>query len=185
MLFARQKVGLVTKSVGTLTPVALMVLLTRYGDGQLAAETAAPLSDAVATMFPPTGAALPTPAPPTPTPTAVLLRPSPETWVRFPQTEPRSAALDAVQTEDGGFLLVGSTNHTHRDGSAEDVHLMRVDSAGEMLWERNYGGDAFDRGRAIIEAADGAFHILAETKSEGAGDRDVYLIKVDPDGEVL
>jgi Tol biopolymer transport system component len=106
------------------------------------------------------------------------------TWIRRYKQDPRSAAHDAV-LEDDGYLIVGATNYTHQDTAREDVHLMKIDLAGEMLWEKTYGGDKYDRGYAIIPAADGGYVILGETKSLGAGDRDVYLIKIDQDGREL
>ncbi len=106
----------------------------------------------------------------------------PSTWIRTYEGDPISAAFDAVPSGDGGYLLVGATNHTHQDAADEDVHLMKIDAAGEVLWEKTYGGDRFDRGKAILPSADGGFAILAETESSGAGGRDIYLLQVDADG---
>ncbi len=111
--------------------------------------------------------------------------PAPATWVRTYEEAPEAAALGAVQTEDGGYLLVGATNHTHRDTMREDVHVIKTNSAGGMVWEKTYGGEAYDRGYEIIPAADGGFVILGETESFGAGERDVYLIRIDADGNEL
>ncbi len=105
-----------------------------------------------------------------------------DTWIRTYEREPRGTALDAVRTPDGGYLLVGATNYSHQNTSGEDVHVMRTDSSGTMIWERSYGGEDFDRGYAVIAAADGSFVILGETRSFGAGGRDLYLIKVDSEG---
>jgi dipeptidyl aminopeptidase/acylaminoacyl peptidase len=108
-----------------------------------------------------------------------------DTWVRTYEGDPVSAAFDAVPAGDGGYLLVGSTNHTHQNTAAEDIHLIKIDAAGKTVWEKTYGGDLFDRGKAIIPSSDGGFVVLAETKSVGAGDRDVHLLKVDADGQEL
>jgi Tol biopolymer transport system component len=109
----------------------------------------------------------------------------PSTWIRAYEGDPRSVAFDAVPAGDGGYLLVGSTNHTHRDAANEDVHLMKIDVAGQILWQKTYGGDRFDRGKAILPSAGRGFIILAETESSGAGDRDIYLLQVDQDGNEL
>jgi Tol biopolymer transport system component len=109
----------------------------------------------------------------------------PRTWIRTYDRDPVAAAQDAVPCGDGGYLLLGSTNYSHRDTAAEDVHLMKIDADGQRLWEKTYGGDRFDRGRAIVPSTDGGFLLLAETESFGAGGRDVYLLQVDEEGREL
>jgi Tol biopolymer transport system component len=108
-----------------------------------------------------------------------------DTWVKVYQQDPRVAAHSALLTGDGGLLLVGSTNYTHNDTAREDIWLCRTDAAGEVLWQRTHGGEAFDRAGAIIPAADGGYVILAETESFGAGGRDIYVLKVDPEGNEI
>jgi Tol biopolymer transport system component len=112
-------------------------------------------------------------------------QPLPSTWIQTYERDPLSTAQDAVPARDGGYLLVGSTNYTHRDAADEDIHLMKIDAAGQMLWEKTYGGDRFDRGTAVLSLATGGFVILAETESSGAGDRDAYLLHVDQDGNEI
>jgi hypothetical protein len=107
------------------------------------------------------------------------------TWVKTYPGDPRWAALDAVQTGDGGYLLVGATNYSHQNSRQEDVYLVRTDAAGEIVWARAHGGDDFDRGNAVVRADDGGFVVLGETRSSGAGDWDMVLLKVDADGNEL
>jgi WD40 repeat protein len=108
-----------------------------------------------------------------------------DTWIRTYEGEPRSTALDALLTPDGGYLLVGATNYSHQNTSREDIHLMKTDASGVMIWERSYGGEDFDRGYDIIPTANGSFVILGETRSFGAGARDLYLIQVDSEGNKI
>jgi Tol biopolymer transport system component len=111
--------------------------------------------------------------------------PSAGTWVRLYEQDPQVAAQGALQTGDNGFLLVGSTNYTHNDTAREDIWLCQTDAAGEVLWQRTYGGDGFDRAQAIIPAGDGGYVILAETESFGAGGRDIYVLQVDEVGNEI
>jgi hypothetical protein len=120
-------------------------------------------------------------------PTQIPVEPTPvsESWVRTYKTIPPSAALGAFQNTDGTFLLVGATNYSHRNNDNEDIHLMKVDPSGEQIWEKTYGGEKFDRGMAVIPADGDATLVLAETSSYGAGEHDIYLLKIDPVGDVL
>ncbi len=106
-------------------------------------------------------------------------------WTRTYEGDPRWAALDALQTGDGGYLLVGSTNYSHNNTRQEDVYLVKTDATGEIVWGRAYGGDAFDRANAVVETDAGSFVVLGETASFGAGDWDIYLLQVDGDGNEL
>ena len=68
----------------------------------------------------------------------------------------REAFCDGVlMAEDGGFFLVGSTNLRFEPVRRGDVFLIRTDAAGEVVWSRTYGGDAYEGGLGIIQAGDG------------------------------
>jgi Tol biopolymer transport system component len=169
---------------------ATMVVLVVLAGCQAAKPTPTAVQEIataiVATATVATAAATSTIAAPPDIPTeTVFPGGSVDTWIRTYEGEPRGTALDALQTPDGGYLLVGATNYSHQNTSREDVHLMKTDPSGVMIWEKSYGGEDFDRGYAIIPATDGSFIILGETRSFGAGSRDLYLIQVDSDGEEM
>jgi len=52
-----------------------------------------------------------------------------------------------------------------------------------MQWEATFGGRGDDEGRAIINTEDGGYAISGQTNSFGAGENDVYLIKLNIEGE--
>ena len=58
-------------------------------------------------------------------------------------------------------------------------------SAPDTAWTRIIGGDNEDYGNCIIETHDGNLVIVGTTNSYGAGDEDVYLIKMTSDGDTL
>ncbi len=110
---------------------------------------------------------------------------APETWVRVYSTDPRSTALHGLATADGGYLLVGATHYSHQNHDSEDIHLMKLDAAGDVLWEQALGGEQYDRGVAVQAAANGGYVVLAETRSFGAGGYDIQLIGIDAEGAEL
>lgn len=80
-------------------------------------------------------------------------------------------------TSDGGYAVLGST-FSYGAGDY-DLYLLRLDSAGDTLWSATYGGPDTDQGFDIQQTADGGFILAGKTRSFGAGDADVYLVKTD------
>ena len=51
-----------------------------------------------------------------------------------------------------------------------------------MIWEQIYGGDRDDGGRAISQTSDGGYIITGYTYSFGTGNSDLWLLKIDSQG---
>ena len=83
-----------------------------------------------------------------------------------------------IQTNDGGYLVVGFTG-------VSNVYLIKTDAAGDTLWTRSYGGTEIDGGISVVQASDGGYVIAGHTESFGSGEADVYLIKTDAAGDTL
>ena len=89
----------------------------------------------------------------------------------------------AVPTSDGGYIGVG---YTYSFGAGDmDVFAVKTDAAGDTLWMRAYGGPSLDCGHSVCETDDGAYVIAGYTMSYGAGREDVYLLKIDTNGDTL
>ncbi len=88
-----------------------------------------------------------------------------------------------LQCQDGGFAVVG---YTYNITDSNQVWLIKVDSNGNELWNRTFGDTiGFQRPAALVECNDGGFGILATTKSFGAGDSDIWLIRTNAFGQQL
>jgi hypothetical protein len=87
------------------------------------------------------------------------------------------------ETQDLGYIVAGETNSF--GVGLVDVYLIKVDSLGDTLWTRTYGGGREDAGRSVQQTQDGGFIVTGETNSFGMGLADVYLIKVDSLGDTL
>lgn len=82
----------------------------------------------------------------------------------------------ALETADGGYVIVGETV-SFGAGDA-DVYLVRTDANGNLEWSQTFGGASGDGGYGLGLADDG-YIITGYTSSSGAGETDLYLIKVD------
>jgi len=88
-----------------------------------------------------------------------------------------------IQTQDEGFLFVGEKHEV--DGGQSDVFVFKTNEKGDLLWNKIYGGPENDLGYAVVETDDQGFVVGGYTESYGEGIRDMYLIKIDREGEVL
>ncbi len=88
------------------------------------------------------------------------------------------------QTTDGGYIIAGgscSFNPTYND----DAYLIKTDSLGDTLWTRTYGGDSNDIAFSVIQLTDSGHLFVGNTYSYGAGEDDLWLVRIDTIGNIL
>ena len=85
-------------------------------------------------------------------------------------------AISIKETKDGGFLICGAKKNNVTED--KNVYVIKTDSAGNEIWAKTFGGDGADWGSAICETKDGSYVIVGHTKSFGAGNFDVWLLKI-------
>ncbi|MFX1286068.1 MAG: hypothetical protein ACFFB5_20660 [Promethearchaeota archaeon] len=85
-------------------------------------------------------------------------------------------ASSVLQTADGGFLIVGDTESY--GAGEEDIWLVKTYSNGTIKWNQTFGGSERDRGKSVIQTADSEFLVVGSTESFGAGDSDIWLLKL-------
>lgn len=88
-----------------------------------------------------------------------------------------------IQLSDGDFILVGSTSSFGNGG--EDLLVSRVSNFGDIEWTRTFGGANDEVGHAALETSDGNILIGGHTRSFGAGELDVIIIKINNAGDEL
>jgi hypothetical protein len=93
---------------------------------------------------------------------------------------PPSAAYSAEECIDGGHIIVGEGSEDLDD----HILLIKIDSSGNMQWERTFGGRVSESGRSVRQTNDGGYIIVGYTTSFGAGYMDVWLIKTEANGNV-
>ncbi|MBK9507351.1 MAG: T9SS type A sorting domain-containing protein [Bacteroidetes bacterium] len=103
-----------------------------------------------------------------------------------------------IETADGGFIMVGSSNSDNGDvanhfGSSErpDVWVVKLNNTGVIEWEKNYGGNSYDYGSSIVQVADGGYIMVNSTSSTGGdilfthGGFEGWLCKINSVGVIL
>ena len=70
--------------------------------------------------------------------------------------------------------------HTYIPAMGWEVWIIKTDSYGLMEWERTFGGGGLEWARCIRQTSDGGYIVLGITTSFGAGDFDIWLLKLYP-----
>jgi len=98
------------------------------------------------------------------------------------------------QTLDGGYIVAGST-YSH-DGQVTANHdgmdywVVKLDAAGNILWQKTYGGSANDFLYALQITNDGGYIAAGSTGSSDGdlngnnGARDYWIVKLNPSGTI-
>ncbi|HVA99076.1 MAG TPA: T9SS type A sorting domain-containing protein [Bacteroidia bacterium] len=86
------------------------------------------------------------------------------------------------QTFDGGYIVTGATSSI--GNGSTDVYLFKLDSLGNVKWQKTYGSTNVDMGFSVHQTQDSGFIIAGYTNSFGAGGYDFYLIKTDSIGNL-
>jgi len=87
-----------------------------------------------------------------------------------------------IQTSDGGYAITGFTKSFGAGGA--DVYVVKLDAKGNLQWTKTIGGPNREEGSSLIQTSDGGYAIAGETKSFGAGGGDVYVVKLDANGNL-
>ena len=106
---------------------------------------------------------------------------------------------DIISTGDGGYLLVGYTYSDDGDISyshgSVDYWIIKINSSGELEWEKTYGGSKGDFGQKAIMLPSGNFVIIGNSQSSD-GDismhhesfdttEDIWIIEINSFGDLI
>jgi len=102
-------------------------------------------------------------------------------WTKTIGGKKEDLGLSLIQTSDGGYAITGYTQSF--GAGEEDVYVVKLDAKGNLQWTKTIGGENDDWGYPLIQTAGGGYAIAGDTKSFGAGKRDVYVVKLDKNGD--
>jgi hypothetical protein len=100
------------------------------------------------------------------------------------------------QTRDGGYILGGrsssglSGDKTDRGHGGADYWVVKLNAAGDMIWDKTYGGTSDDIGISLQQTEDGGYVLGGYSDSGIGGDKtgdsrgnfDYWVVKLDAAG---
>lgn len=103
-------------------------------------------------------------------------------WTRTYGTTGVDEAKAVCFTGDGYIVAAGQTEPS--GVGPGDLYVLKVDSDGDTVWTRTFGGSGSDWAEGVCEMADGTYGISGTTGSFNTT-RDAYILKVDPSGSLV
>lgn len=88
------------------------------------------------------------------------------------------------ETDNGGYIIVGSTENTNNCCSRNDIFLLEIDAKGGVVWAKTYGGAYTDDGYDVQSYFGKGYVVAGSTSSYGFGKINGYLMMTDLNGDV-
>ena len=98
------------------------------------------------------------------------------------------AAQAVIASKDEGYFMVGNSKSSDKDTNVNygenDIWIIKTDEAGNLVWQKSFGGSGLDFAFDIVENSDGSIILVGETSSDdfqdtvSKGKSDVVMIKV-------
>ena len=119
-------------------------------------------------------------------------------WTNFYGGSDDDVGKDIIESKDGSFYIIGYSKSKDGDASVNngqhDNWLLKIDSSGNLLWERSYGFAGHDHAYNILAIRDGGLFFngfLDITASDGQGKYsrhgvgEFWCHKIDERGNVI
>ena len=108
-------------------------------------------------------------------------------WRRYFGGTNNDRSYDALETDDGGFLLVGASESDDFDitdsKGSYDYWVVRVNADGDKLWTKSFGGEEIDVAYAVTKSMDGNYILVGDARSTDQdvsnpiGNADLWAVK--------
>ena len=103
-------------------------------------------------------------------------------WSNYWGGAGKDRAQDIIQTLDGGYAITGYSSSP--PAGYFDAFVLRINSTGDTLWSKYYGGGGFEDANSIVLLPDNGF-ILGGQGTNGSNGLDLSLVRVNSIGDTL
>jgi hypothetical protein len=116
-----------------------------------------------------------------------------EVWEKYISGNNHDYLSATVSTQDGGFLISGTTfsskglDKKEDSKGGSDIWLVRLNEFGDELWQKTLGSASDEEARSVIQTTDLGFFVAGnvQNSAKGYGSKDVLIVKLDKDGKEL
>ncbi|ROH91393.1 T9SS C-terminal target domain-containing protein [Chryseobacterium cucumeris] len=116
-----------------------------------------------------------------------------EVWEKYFSGQNHDYLSATVTTQDGGFLLAGTSysgkglDKKEDSKGGSDIWLIRINEFGDELWQKTLGSSSDEEARAVIQTTDLGFFVAGNVQNsvKGYGSKDVWITRLDKNGKEL
>jgi hypothetical protein len=116
------------------------------------------------------------------------------TWQKSLGGSGEDYAHSIKQTTDGGYIVAGQSGSNDGDVTGNhgehDYWIVKLDSTGNITWQKSLGGSSYDVAHSIQQTSDGGYIVAGESRSNDGdvtgnqGGRDYWIVKLDATGNI-
>ena len=100
-------------------------------------------------------------------------------WERVLSKFDHNYGYSIQQTDDYGYIIAGSTYQPSSGGEYSDFWIIKLDANGNDQWDMTIGAEFLDEiCNSVQQTADGGYILGGSTESYGAGEFDIWVIKL-------
>ncbi|MDH6251242.1 hypothetical protein M2347_000969 [Chryseobacterium sp. H1D6B] len=116
-----------------------------------------------------------------------------QVWEKYFSGQNHDFLSAAVSTQEGGFLLAGTSysgkglDKKEDSKGGSDIWLVKINEFGDEIWQKTLGTSSDEEARAVIQTADLGYFVAGNVQNvlKGYGSKDVTVTKLDKNGKVL
>ena len=82
-----------------------------------------------------------------------------------------------------GFYIAGYTNSSGNGGY--DNYLIHTDEQGNLLWNKTYGGNGWEKVNDAILLSDTSIVMVGQTNTGTSGNDNIYIVRTNQNGDIL
>lgn len=108
-------------------------------------------------------------------------------WRRYFGGANNDRSFDTLQTDDGGYLMIGSSESEDFDitdsRGSYDMWIIKINGSGDKMWTKSFGGSEIDVAYKVAPAGNGNYIIVGDTRSSdqdvsnALGNADLWAVK--------
>jgi hypothetical protein len=112
-------------------------------------------------------------------------------WEKSFGGEGCETALNIIETTSEEYIICGNSTFIENGIWDTDAFVLLIDTNGNLIWQKMYGGSGNDIAYEIMEIAEGGFIVLSASNSidgdvlNNIGESDIWLFKINVLGEIV
>ncbi|RKS97857.1 T9SS type A sorting domain-containing protein [Chryseobacterium defluvii] len=114
-----------------------------------------------------------------------------EVWEKYFSGQNHDFLSAAVNTQEGGFLLAGTSysgkgmDKKEDSKGGSDLWLIKINEFGEEQWQKTLGTASDEEARTVIQTTDLGYFVAGnvQNSTKGFGSKDIWIIRLDKTGK--